>query len=104
MKTKLRILIAENERDMREFIREALERLGHEVVGVCVTGRDLITTAQKTTPDLILADVRMPETDGIEPARVINRERPVPVILITAYHDDETLARAGDDYVVGYLL
>jgi len=47
MKTKLRIAIAENERDMREFIHEALERLGHEVVGDCVTGRDLMATAQK---------------------------------------------------------
>src|SRR5436190_1086872 len=104
MKTKLRIVIAENERDMREFIREALERLGHEVVGDCVTGRELMATAQKTTPDLILADIRMPDTDGIEAARAINRERPVPVILITAYHDEETLARAGGDHVVGYLL
>jgi len=104
MKTKLRIVVAEDERDMREFVQESLERLGHHVVGACLTGKELIAMAQTTTPDLVLADIRMPEMDGIEAVRALNRHRPVPVILITAHHDQETLARANSEYIVGYLI
>jgi response regulator NasT len=104
MKTKLRIVVAEDERDMREFVQESLERLGHQVVATCLTGKELIAAAQTTTPDLVVADIRMPEMDGIEAVRTLNRQRPLPVILITAHHDQETLARANSEFIVGYLI
>src|SRR5206468_1370001 len=59
-----------------------------------------------TSPtDLVIADVRMPDMDGIEAAEAIHRARPVPVILVSAYHEDELLRRAGqDDHVLAYLV
>src|SRR5262249_36674286 len=46
----------------------------------------------------------MPEMDGIDAAMQIYRERPVPVILVSAYHDSTLIARAGADHVLGYLV
>jgi response regulator NasT len=55
-------------------------------------------------PDLVITDIKMPEMDGIEAAAEVNREREVPVILLSAYHEEDLLQRAGADFVTGYLV
>src|SRR5205823_13754721 len=90
----LRIAVADDERDTREFFQEALPRLGHEVVAVAETGRQLVERVQQTRPDLVITDIMMPEVDGIQAVEQIERERPVPVILVSAHHDAELIVRA----------
>jgi response regulator NasT len=104
MSRALRIAVADDERDLRDFFREFLPALGHTVVGTAATGDELIALCRKEQPDLIIADIKMPDTDGIEAARVAYRERPVPVILVSAYHDTALLARAEAEHVLAYLV
>ena len=105
MKTEFRIAIADDERDTREFLAEVLARNGHQVVGSCSTGEELLQTIRERNPDLVITDIRMPHTDGIEVSVIANRERPLPFLLISAYHDRETLKRrANAPHVVGYLV
>jgi response regulator NasT len=104
MSRGLRIAVADDERDLRDFFREFLPPLGHTVVGTASDGRELIDLCRKEQPDLIIADIKMPDTDGIDAARVVHRERPVPVILVSAYHDTELLARAEAEHVLAYLV
>jgi response regulator NasT len=104
MSRALRIAVADDERDLRDFFREFLPPLGHTVVGTAATGEELIALCRKEQPDLIIADIKMPDTDGIEAARLVYRERPVPVILVSAYHDTALLARAEAEHVLAYLV
>jgi len=100
----LRISIADDERDMREYLHEVLPRLGHEVASVAETGKQLLSQVQSIHPDLILTDIKMPEMDGIEVAMEVNRQRPVPVILVSAHHETELLKRMQSEYVMNCLI
>ena len=100
----LRVAVADDERDMREFLQEALPRLGHEVVAVAETGTQLIERCREVRPDLIITDIMMPDMDGIRAVQEVNREAPAPVILVSAHHDAELIVRAGTDHVMAYLL
>jgi response regulator NasT len=90
----LRVAVADDERGTLEFFRDILTRLGHDVVVMASTGRELLGRCREAAPDLIITDVKMPDMDGIEAAEQVNRERPVPVVLVTAYTEAELLARA----------
>src|SRR5262245_57432382 len=81
MNGKLRIAVADDEQDMRDFLERMLPLMGHEVVCVAETGRELVQHCRRLKPDLIITDIKMPDTDGIEAATEICNEQPVPVIL-----------------------
>jgi len=100
----LRIAIADDDRDIREYLHEVLPRLGHEVVSVAESGKQLVAQVQATQPDLIVTDIKMPDLDGIEVAAQVNRQRPVPVILVSAHHDAELLSRSQNEHIMNYLV
>jgi response regulator NasT len=102
--SKLRIAVADDERDTRQFFAELLPHLGHTVVAVAETGRQLVDQCRATSPDLVIADIKMPEMDGIEAAAAINRERQTPVVLLSAHHDAELLERASAEHIMTYLV
>jgi len=104
MNRTLRIAIADDEPDMRDYFRKILPRLGHQVVVVAETGRELLEQCRKSPPDLIITDIKMPEMDGIDAATAIYEEVPIPVILVSAYHDPALIARAEADHILGYLV
>jgi two-component system, response regulator PdtaR len=104
MNSALRIAIADDDARMREYLWTNLERLGHLVVAGARTGRELIEQCRIHRPDLIIADIKMPDMDGIEAARDICREEPVPIILITAFDDSEYIDRAAREYILAYLV
>ena len=99
----LHIAVAEDQDDTREYFQELLPRLGHQVVAVR-DGRQLVEVCRASSPDLVITDVRMPGMDGIEAAAAVNRERPVPVIVVSAHHESELLTRAGQAPVMAYLI
>jgi response regulator NasT len=85
MTRTLRIAVADDEPDVRDYFRVMLPRLGHEVVAAASNGRELVDLCRKHHPDLIIADVRMPEMDGDEAIHEICQTCPIPFILISAY-------------------
>jgi response regulator NasT len=97
-------VVADDEPDMRDYFQKSLPRLGHKVVAVAKTGRELVAQCRACHPDLVVTDIKMPEMDGIEAAIEIYRERPVPVILVSAYHDASLIERAEADHILGYLV
>ncbi len=104
MNKPLRIVVADDEPDMREFYRAALPRLGHVVVAAAENGRDLIEQCRSRQPDLVITDIKMSDLDGIEAALAIYQEKPVPIILVSAHHDAATIERAEAANVMGYLV
>ncbi len=92
MTTKsLRIAVADDEADVREFFERYLPRLGHQVVASAEDGRRLVELCRTAKPDLIITDVRMPGLDGLAAVGELFREQSVPVIVVTAYSDAATV-------------
>ncbi|MBI3464928.1 MAG: response regulator [Planctomycetes bacterium] len=104
MSQSLRIIVADDEPDMRDFFERMLPRLGHQVVALAETGRELVEHCRALQPDLVITDIKMPEMDGIEASQLICSERPIPVILVSAYHDPELVQRAEANHVMAYLV
>jgi AmiR/NasT family two-component response regulator len=100
----MRILIAEDETIIRLDLRDLLERAGHEVVAEARDGEEAVALARSHEPDLAILDVRMPHLDGIEAAKTILAERPIPIVMLTAYGQEELVARAVEAGVFGYLV
>jgi AmiR/NasT family two-component response regulator len=100
----VRILIAEDETIIRLDLRNLLEDSGHEVCAEARDGVEAVELAQRHRPDLAVLDVKMPRLDGIEAARRILEERPIPVVMLTAYGQEELVARAVEAGVFGYLV
>lgn len=100
----LRIAIADDEADMRDFLERMLPRCGHQVVSVAEDGRQLVEHCREQRPDLVITDIKMPHLDGIEAAEQICQERLVPVILVSAYHDPALIERAEADHCLAYLV
>jgi CheY-like chemotaxis protein len=81
-----KILIAEDERDIRELITFTLRYAGHEVTQAA-NGEEALALAKQTTPELILMDVRMPKMTGYEACRHIKADdalKNIPVIFLSA--------------------
>jgi response regulator NasT len=104
MTQKLRVAVADDEPDVREYLQEALPRLGYEVVAVAENGRQLADYCHTLRPDLVVTDIKMPDMDGIEMSMEVNKEKQTPVILVSAHHEAEILTRLGADHIMGYLV
>ena len=100
----MRILLAEDETIIRLDLRQTLERAGFEICGEARDGEEAVELARSEKPDLAVLDVKMPRLDGIEAARRILAERPIPIVMLTAYGQDELVARAVEAGVFGYLV
>jgi two-component system, response regulator PdtaR len=98
------IAVADDEPRMREYYREALVRMGHKVSLAASTGSELVAGCRLARPDLILTDIKMPELDGIDAAIEIGKGETVPIILVSAYHDDDLLQRARGGHIFGFLV
>jgi two-component system, response regulator PdtaR len=100
----MRVLIAEDETIIRLDLRALLEGAGHEVCGEARDGVEAVDLARSEQPDLAILDVKMPRLDGIEAARRILGERPIPIVMLTAYGQAELVNRAVEAGVFGYLV
>jgi two-component system, response regulator PdtaR len=101
---EVRILVAEDETIIRLDLRALLEHAGFEVCAEARDGEEAVALARSERPDLALLDVKMPKLDGIEAARRILEERPIPIVMLTAYGQDEIVQRAAEAGVFGYLV
>ena len=89
-----RVLVAEDETLIRLDLVGLLEAAGLEVCAEARDGEEAVELARATQPDVALLDVKMPRLDGIEAARRILEERPLPIVMVTAYGERELVSRA----------
>lgn len=99
-----RVLIAEDETIIRLDLRDLLERAGLAVCAEARDGLEAVELARSEAPDVAVLDVKMPRLDGIEAARRILDERPIPIVMLTAYGQEELVSRAVEAGVFGYLV
>lgn len=100
-----RILIAEDEPDVREFVMRGLTMAGHTVDAVADGGAAVAALKQAGEPfDLLLSDIRMPVMDGIQLALSVARDWPdIPILLMTGYADQKERARGLDSLIFDVL-
>lgn len=99
------ILVTEDESIVRKDIERSLKKLGYNVVGSADTGEKAVELAIALKPDIALMDIFLKgEMTGIEAAERIKREIDIPIIFLTAYADESTLAKAKVTEPHGYIL
>lgn len=101
---RTRIIIADDESIVRADLKEMLSGLGYLVVGEAGDGESAVNLARELRPDVILMDIKMPNMDGIDAAKILTEEQIAPVVLLTAYGQKELVDRAKEAGVVGYLV
>lgn len=99
-----RILIVDDESLIRIHLRELLVKLGYDVVAEASNGAIAVNLVRKTRPDVVLMDIKMPDSDGLDAARQIVHERLAPVVLLTAFTDNELVSAARTAGVAGYIV
>ncbi len=100
----LRILIADDESIRLLSLRAQLHALGHRVVAEASDGQEAVVLAKALRPDLAIMDIKMPTMDGIEAAEHITQDRPIPIILLTAYSEAQLVERAAQANIAAYLM
>ena len=85
-------------------LRALLEVAGFEICAEARDGEEAVALAAQEQPDLAVLDVKMPKLDGIDAARRILEERPIPIVMVTAYGEQELVERAVEAGVFGYLV
>ncbi len=100
------ILVAEDERDIRELVAFTLQFAGHQVTQA-QNGEIAVELAQKVLPDLILTDVRMPKMTGYEVCRAlkeIESVKHIPVVILSAKGQDDEIETGKAAGAIDYIL
>jgi response regulator NasT len=100
----LRVLIAEDETLIRLDLAETLTELGLEVVGAVGNGQLAVDSARALRPDVVLMDVSMPIRDGISAAQEIIGLGIAPVVLLSAFSQNDLVTSAAEAGTFGYLV
>ena len=101
---RTRVIIADDESLIRMDLREMLTNQGYLVVGEVADGRSAVNQARELRPDIIIMDIKMPDMDGIEAAKILTEEKISPVVLLSAYSQRDLVQRAREAGVVAYLV
>ncbi len=101
----IRVLLADDQKILRDGLRALLQSAEISVIGDASNGREAVEMALSLKPDVILMDIRMPEMDGVEATRQIKQQLPQTVIIVlTTFDDDEYIIKAMTYGASGYLL
>lgn len=103
MDTK-KIAIVDDDSSVRKVLKGLIEESGFSVIAEGANGAEAIDICRSKNPDLIIMDIRMPVKDGLSAASEISKTCPTPVVLLTASDDEETVRRAAEAGVMGYLV
>jgi DNA-binding LytR/AlgR family response regulator len=103
--SKLKVLIVEDDLMISESLKDILQVLNHEVVGVADNADTAIEICNENPPELALLDIQISgDIDGVKLAEIIRDQFDIPFIFTTAYADNETVLRARDKGPFGYLV
>jgi DNA-binding LytR/AlgR family response regulator len=103
--SKTTVLVVEDESIVSKDIQQSLTKLGYNVVGAASTGEKAISLANELKPDIVLMDIMLKgNINGIEAASEIRKGENIPVIFLTAYADEGTLAKAKVTEPYGYII
>ncbi len=98
-----KILICDDEPIIRKSLKNKLTELGFDEILECGDGIKAVELALGQIPDIAILDVAMPGKDGISAAREIRKKLKIPIILLTACYDPDTVKRASESGIAAFL-
>ena len=102
---KIDILVIEDEALVALEIKQAIHKIGFNVIDMVTNYSDAMKSIQANNPDLILLDIHLQNSrDGIEIAESMKKFKNIPIVYLTAYADDDTMKRAMQTNPIGYLV
>lgn len=104
MSFSLRVAIADDDREMREYLQQMLGNLGHEVVAVAENGESLVNQCAMTEPDVVITGTLTPEMYGSDAAAAVYKSRPIPIILYSSHCEPDLVLNAEHKHVFMYLV
>ena len=106
METKTKILTADDEKSIKDFLRDLLTSRGFDVVRAS-NGKETLEAVKQERPDLVLLDINMPDMDGLQACEALKKDpdnASLPVLMLTAREDDSVIVQAlkfgADDYLM----
>ncbi len=100
----LRIALADDEPLQRDVLEALLNKAGHSVVFKAENGKALVDYCRHSPPEMIVADIMMPDMDGLDAVAAIYEQSPTPIILVSSHQDQELIERARENHVLAYLI
>jgi two-component system, response regulator PdtaR len=100
----LKILIADDETLIAMSLTTMLQNIGHRIVARARSGQEAVEKAREFSPDLVLMDIKMNDMDGLEASKRILAEKPVPIVILTAFSQRDLIEQADAIGVSGYLV
>ena len=101
----IRVVVADDSAFMRKVLSDLFtQQPDFEVVATAINGKDAISKVEKLKPDLLTLDVNMPVMDGLTAAKLIAAENIAPVLLLTAYSQQDIVEKASESGVIAYLV
>ena len=97
------VLICDDEQIIRMSLKNKLKQLGFDEILECGDGVKAVELAMSQIPDIAILDVAMPLLDGISAAREIRKKLKIPIILLTACYDPDTVKRARENGIAAFL-
>ena len=102
---RVRVVLADDHRMLRDGLRRSMEEHGFEVVGEAGDGEEAVDLVRQLRPDVVLMDVTMPVLDGIEATRMVKAVVPqTQVVMLTMHSDSDIVARSIQAGAAGYLV
>ncbi|MFC7392341.1 ANTAR domain-containing response regulator [Scopulibacillus cellulosilyticus] len=99
-----KILLVEDESIVRMDLAFMLKDAGYDVIGEAGDGEKAIELTYKLKPDLIIMDIKMPKMNGLKASQIISDKFNIPILLLTAYSQQEFIDKAKKANIVGYLV
>jgi DNA-binding NarL/FixJ family response regulator len=102
--SKIRVLLADDNKDMLEYVRGVLSAGPYEVVGTADNGQAAVDAAAQLLPDVAVLDVSMPILNGIQAAKLLKKVHPtIKIVFLTVDRDPDTCQAALDAGALGYV-
>ncbi|PLS30761.1 two-component system response regulator [Bifidobacterium margollesii] len=98
------VVVAEDEALIRLDIVESLRAAGYDVVGEAASGQEAVDLVKELEPDVVVMDVKMPVKDGITAAKEIAEENLAPVVMLTAFSQQNLVEKAADAGAMAYVV
>jgi two-component system chemotaxis response regulator CheY len=96
-KLNIRVLLADDEAHVRLFVKSVIASMGCEIVGEAANGRQAVELFDRTSPDLVLLDINMPEMDGLSALRALRaKSETVAIIMLTSLASADVVEQALD--------
>lgn len=104
MDRALRVIVADDDPQARDFYQQIVPEMGHRVVYAAASGAELVRQCQQLKPDLVISDIKMPDLDGLDASEQIYAGHPVPIILVSGFHEPDMIERAQENHILAYLV